>query len=312
MVSRSVNTKPKSTLDDPFVSRYLEDLHDHFVIVPADKAPNNVVFICKAFYYSCLREELDDSGNRNASSTYQRTNLTKSEILINHRSVLSSFGVNTKDDDIDLPSLYWIPKLHKDPYKQRFIAGSSSCSTKPLSKLLTSILTTVKDGLKKYSDVIYSHSGINQMWILKNSKELLDNLQSHSLTSIHSIKTYDFSTLYTTIPHTKLKARLSELIKNAFKCKNGKKRYEYIVVGHNSTYFVKNTSNAKNKYPEDDIVRMLDFLIDNIFVEFGGVIFQQLNGIPMGTNCAPLLADLFYILMRLNLFRHSSKVANDI
>ena len=293
MVSRSVNTKPKSTLDDPFVSRYLEDLHDHFVIVPADKAPNNVVFICKAFYYSCLREELDDSDNRNASSTYQRTNLTKSEILINHRSVLSSFGVNTKDDDIDLPSLYWIPKLHKDPYKQRFIAGSSSCSPKPLSKLLTSILTAAKEGLKKYSDVIYSHSGINQIWILKNSKELLDNLQSHSLTSIHSIKTYDFSTLYTTIPHTKLKARLCELIKNAFKCKNGKKRYEYIVVGHNSTYFVKNTSNAKNKYTEDDIVRMLDFLIDNIFVECGGVIFQQVNGIPMGTNCAPLLADQF-------------------
>ena len=35
----------------------------------------------------------------------------------------------------------------------------------PLSKLLTTILTTVKDGLKKYCDVIYSHSGINQMWI---------------------------------------------------------------------------------------------------------------------------------------------------
>ena len=38
---------------------------------------------------------------------------------------------------------------------------------------------------------------------------------------------------------------------------------------------------------------MLDFLIDNIFVEFGGRIFQQTIGIPMGTNCAPLLADLF-------------------
>ena len=207
MVSRSVNTKPKSTLDDPIISGYLNDLYDQFVIVPADKAPNNVVFICKAFYYSCLLNELDNSDRGNASSTYQRTNLSKSEILINHRSVLSSFGVNTKDDDIDLPSLYWIPKLHKDPYKQRFIAGSSRCSTKPLSKLLTSILTAVKEGLKKYCNSIYSHSGINQMWILKNSKELLDNLQSHSLNSIHSIKTYDFSTLYTTIPHTKLKAR---------------------------------------------------------------------------------------------------------
>ena len=131
MVSRSVNTKPKSTLDDPVVSRYLQDLHDHFAIVPADKAPNNVVFTWKAFYHS-LRKELDDSDNRNVSSTYQRTNLTKSEILINDRSVLSSFGVNTNDDVIDLPSLYWIPKLHKYPYKQLFIYGSSSCSSKPL------------------------------------------------------------------------------------------------------------------------------------------------------------------------------------
>ena len=224
--------------------------------------------------------------------------------LVNHRSVLTSFGVNTQDENVDLPSLYWIPKLHKDPYKQRFIAGSAKCSTKPLSKLLTSILTTVKDGLKKYCDVIHSHSGINQMWILKNSKELLENLNSNSLASVHSIKTYDFSTLYTTIPHSKLKSRLTELIRNAFRFKNGKKRYEYIVVGYKSTYFVKDHSEAKNKYTEDDIVRMLEFLIDNIFVESGGVIFQVI-GIPMGTNCAPLLADLFYIHMRRNLYRPS-------
>ena len=81
-----------------------------------------------------------------------------------------------------------------------------------------------------------------------------------------------------------------------------------IVVGYKSTYFVKDHSDAKNKYTEDDIVRMIEFLIDNIFVESGGVIFQQVIGIPMGTNsrnCAPLLADLFCIHMRLNLFRPS-------
>ena len=38
---------------------------------------------------------------------------------------------------------------------------------------------------------------------------------------------------------------------------------------------------------------MLEYLIDNIFVEFGRLIFQQTIGIPMSTNCAPLLADLF-------------------
>jgi hypothetical protein len=39
-------------------------------------------------------------------------------------------------------------------------------------------------------------------------------------------------------------------------------------------------------------INMLEFLIYNIFVFFGGRIFQQTVGIPMGTNCAPLLADL--------------------
>ena len=39
---------------------------------------------------------------------------------------------------------------------------------------------------------------------------------------------------------------------------------------------------------------MLEFLVDNIFMVFAGKkIFQQTVGIPMGTNCAPLLADIF-------------------
>ena len=43
-------------------------------------------------------------------------------------------------------------------------------------------------------------------------------------------------------------------------------------------------------YSEEQVISML---IDNIFVFFGGTLFRQVFGIPMGTNCAPLLADLF-------------------
>ena len=46
-------------------------------------------------------------------------------------------------------------------------------------------------------------------------------------------------------------------------------------------------------YTADKICKMIEFLIDNIFVQFGGRLFRQVIGIPMGTNCAPLLADLF-------------------
>ena len=38
---------------------------------------------------------------------------------------------------------------------------------------------------------------------------------------------------------------------------------------------------------------MIEFLVDNIYVRYGGQLFRQMVGIPMGRNCAPLLADLF-------------------
>ena len=56
---------------------------------------------------------------------------------------------------------------------------------------------------------------------------------------------------------------------------------------------VKEHSDSKNNYSEEDIIKMLEFLVDNIFVIFAGKGFQQIVGIPMGTNCAPLLADIF-------------------
>ena len=46
-------------------------------------------------------------------------------------------------------------------------------------------------------------------------------------------------------------------------------------------------------YTADNICKMIEFLIDNIFEQFGGCLFRQVTGIPMGANCAPLLADLF-------------------
>jgi len=199
---------------------------------------------------------------------------------------MSSLNI-TKENE-DLPYLYWIPKLHKNPYKERYIAGSSSCSTKEMSIHLTKILSAVKEGQQASCDTTYSRSGINHMWILKNSKDLLENFKSRSFSEISSIKTFDFSTLYTTLPHEKLKSRLKELIHKAF---DGSRNF--VVLGYQSTYFSKTTQKGKVSYTEKQVCSMLDFLIDNIFVTFGGAIFQQQVGIPMGTNCAPLLADLF-------------------
>ena len=83
------------------------------------------------------------------------------------------------------------------------------------------------------------------MWILKNSKELLDHLKSPNFNLITNIKSFDFSTLYTTIPHQKLKSRLATIIRNSFLHKNGNRRYKYLVLGREGPYFVKEHSDSK-------------------------------------------------------------------
>ena len=109
-----------------------------------------------------------------------RINALISTNLANHRSFMTSLSIPSGKDSEDLLYLYWIPKLHKTPYKERYIAGSSTCSTKELSIHLTKILSAVKEGQQKYCETVYSRSGINHKWILKNSKDLLDNLKSRS------------------------------------------------------------------------------------------------------------------------------------
>ena len=52
-------------------------------------------------------------------------------------------------------TMYWLPKLHKRPYKARFIANSSSCTTTEISKLLTSCLTAIKAKVIKYCETVY-------------------------------------------------------------------------------------------------------------------------------------------------------------
>ena len=90
-----------------------------------------------------------------------------------------------------------------------------------------------------------------------------------------------------------MKSKLKEIINQCFFHKKGNHRFQYVVIGYKDTYFVRNHSDAPQKYSDADVIKMLEYLIDNIFVEFGGRIFQQTIGIPMDANCAPLLADSF-------------------
>ena len=58
--------------------------------------------------------------------------------------IVTKFAVGITESQERLSTLHWLPKLHKRPYKARFIANSSSGTTTSLSKVLASCLTAIK------------------------------------------------------------------------------------------------------------------------------------------------------------------------
>ena len=118
------------------------------------------------------------------------------------------------------------------------------------------------------------------MWILKNSTNLLSSLGHLGVHKATSIQTFDFSTLYTSISHDLLKSCMNNIINNAFKHKNGATRYTHIKVGRNKSHFTSDPLNGDNKYTANDICKMIEFLVDNIYVRFGGQLSRQMVGIP--------------------------------
>ena len=80
-------------------------------------------------------------------------------------------------------------------------------------------------------------------------------------------------------------------IMKSVKHKNGATRYTHIKVGRNKSYFTSDPLNGDNKYTANDICKMTEFLVDNIIlIKF---LVDSFSDKWLGTNCAPLLADLF-------------------
>ena len=183
-------------LQNLVVKACLSDLHNKYVFVPTDKAPNNI----RCYIETLIKElGLDNCSTLTGNSTYTSCQMSSEDIVNTHDSFMKSLGIELSDDDKRLPYLYWTPKLHKSPVKHSFIAGSSKCTTQQLSSLLTKILTVTKTGLEKYCSIKTSHTGVNNMWILRNSTNLLSSLSHLGVHRATSVQTFDFFILYTSI-----------------------------------------------------------------------------------------------------------------
>ena len=128
-------------------------------------------------------------------------------------------------------------------------------------------------------------------WPIKNSGEVLSKLKDIDYQATR-LSTYDFSTLYTTLPHNLIKEKLLDLIERTFYKKEGKL---YLACNDRKAFFTSaDHYRGYHLWSCQNVCGALSFFfLDNIYIRFGTKLYRQIVGIPMGTNCAPLVADLF-------------------
>ena len=118
--------------------------------------------------------------------------------------------------------------------------------------------------------------------------------QSHEKKK-RSISSWDFSTLYTNIPHDKLKIKVAMFIRKFFNLVAESKKAEVYVScsGKNKAYFTLSRSKVNISFSAEELIKHMRVIVDNSFIIFRNKIYRQVIGIPMGTNCAPFLANIF-------------------
>ena len=100
-------------------------------------------------------------------------------------------------DMLTLPDIYWTPKLHKNPDKFRFIIASKHCTTKHLSKDVSSIFSLFDKQIAAYNKKARYYSGINSYWIVQNRDPVLATVQNLLLGSLPNVFPPLISLLFT-------------------------------------------------------------------------------------------------------------------
>ena len=103
------------------------------------------------------------------------------------------------------------------------------------------------------------------------------------------MSTYDFSTLYTTLPHHLIKDKLIALIGHTFT----REKTLYLACNEERAFSPSDVYKNYKLWSCQTVCEALVYLLDNIFIRFGTKVNRQTIGIPIGTNCAPFFADLF-------------------
>ena len=148
-----------------------------------------------------------------------------------------------------------------------------------------------------YNDKCTFLAGVNTFWVVQNNKPVTDAMNGlNKRRKETSVSTFDFSTLYTKLPHNKLLMVLNSLIDFCFdggECK-------YITVNNYGARWVNNIKDNVICLNKQQIKDAVAYLLLNCYFTVGPKIFCQIIGIPMGSDPAPFLPTYSYTSMKVS------------
>ena len=125
----------------------------------------------------------------------------------------SEFNLKVTKINKKLPNIYWIMKLRKNLTKARFIITAPKCSMKLMSKDVIAAPKVIYNQIEHYNFKTQYHSGAKTFLPVQDNQAVTNAIKKINLRNkAFSISGFDFSILYSNIPHLKLKSVMEELI----------------------------------------------------------------------------------------------------
>ena len=191
--------------------------------------------------------------------------------------------------------------MHKSPKAFRFITSGrdtalqnlSICVSRCLKKLLNVARTFEQYRIKELDECVCIIDNRDKVIQLINRANTKSGKQKQ-------ISSWDFSTLYTKIPHCQLKDNINLFVSKVYSFMD--KEFIYCSAKNKSANFCKKriTKNDGFCFTKAELISAIGYIIDNSYISFKDQVFRQCIGIPMGTNCAPFLANIYLHVFEYN------------
>jgi hypothetical protein len=320
----------------------VDSLHAHFTVSFVDKAAQNFCVLCTKGYIQELQKDLQAPHGAYHDVTIAHPDpedLARS--IHNHLKGDGRFECVVKVHPVcKLPFYAATCKFHKDPVKLRFLSCSSNVVLTEPAVYVTQFFRGIQDdvytfwhnkmlavGFEAYLGYMY------KPWFIPASSSVLPTVRLFNerrmpyplFLTRGAQTTWDFNRLFTNLPQPDLKLRMAQLVHQVFLLHPGKAAVrvsrtkgvplEWLEhAGPISSWCRRDGQGRKIRaqvFTEQSLTYLFDYIIDHTYVQFGGHLYQQAIGIPMGINFAVHLSNYYLFTYEYDFLHQLHQVLDD-